>query len=224
MNIVSVVNGVLEYLRNGIITGELGAGQKLNEDQLAAKFGISRPPLREAFKILESELLLKSIPRKGSYVAAISLEDFEQISDARLMIECSAIDIIKKKNIRDVSNIFPAYNRVSHLDLSHWATISTEERLEYFKALAEYHIKLVESSGNNLLIHFYRTLNYNLARYQYIFDMKPDSPESFEISQDDHRRIMECIERGQYDQAKDYLRSHINNFVDRFREKIREQK
>lgn len=223
MNIVSVVDGVREYIRNGIITGELGAGQKLNEDQLAAKFGISRPPLREAFKILESELLLNSIPRKGCYVASLSLEDFEQISDARLMIECSAMDIIKKKNFRDVSKIFLAYDRVSHLDLSHWASISTGERLEYFKALAEYHVKLVEFSGNNLLIHFYRTLNYNLSRYQYIFDMKPDSPASFEVSQKDHRLILECIERGEYDQAKDYLRSHISNFVVQAREKIKEQ-
>lgn len=79
MKIYGVVETVQRRLRQAIITGKLPPDHKLNEIELAQEFEVSRPPLREAFRKLENENLIVSIPRRGSYVAGMSKEDCEQI-------------------------------------------------------------------------------------------------------------------------------------------------
>ena len=61
MQIRGVTEGVIEHLRDQIVTGELNAGQRLNENHLAASIGVSRPPLHEAFRVLQHERLIASI-------------------------------------------------------------------------------------------------------------------------------------------------------------------
>lgn len=218
MEINSVFSEILQYLRNGIITGEFASGQKLNESQLAMKFNISRPPLREAFRILEEEHMIVSAPRRGCYVSEISLEDLEQVYQARMMIEFYAFDILKEKNIKNFSQINEAFIAVSNLDLSRLPNADSKERLKYLRMLADFHTKLVESTQNHLLIHFHKTITYKLAQYQYLI---PYSRDSFNRSQDHHRQIMEFIEVGAYDQAKDCLRTHLKTFVEILKNKLR---
>ena len=66
MEVFGVKENVVQYLRSKIITGELAVGQKLNELELSCLLSISRPPLREAYRILENEYVIVSIPRKGT--------------------------------------------------------------------------------------------------------------------------------------------------------------
>lgn len=66
MEVFGVKESVVQYLRSNIITGELAAGQILNELELSSLLGISRPPLREAFRIVKNEHVIVSIPRKGT--------------------------------------------------------------------------------------------------------------------------------------------------------------
>jgi DNA-binding GntR family transcriptional regulator len=65
METLSVTKSRVHPLRENIIIGEFAPGQKLNEIELSSRLGISRPPLREAFRLLENEHLVRSIPRKG---------------------------------------------------------------------------------------------------------------------------------------------------------------
>jgi DNA-binding GntR family transcriptional regulator len=55
MVVMGVTQSVAQYLRENIFSGELAPGQKLNELELSSRLGVSRPPLREAFRILENE-------------------------------------------------------------------------------------------------------------------------------------------------------------------------
>jgi DNA-binding GntR family transcriptional regulator len=75
VEIVSVTRSAYKYLKDKIITGELPARQKINENQLSSLLEISRPPLREALRLLEHEHLVVTIPRKGTHVTSISRED-----------------------------------------------------------------------------------------------------------------------------------------------------
>ena len=94
MEILGVSKSAVQHLRNLIISGQLAPGQRLNEVDLSSRLGISRPPLREAFRYLENENLVIRIPRRGCYVTEVSMEDCLQIFDARQMIECYAVDIL----------------------------------------------------------------------------------------------------------------------------------
>ena len=205
MGIVGVTESLVQNLRDRIITGELRAGEKLNEVHLSLGLGVSRPPLREAFRILEHEHLVFSVPRKGTYVTELSIEDLQKVTQAREMIECGAIDLLKAKNIRDLPHVASALD--AGLELSVPSSDDTEQYLIYIKTFADYHIKLVESCGNGWLIHFYQAIAFNLARYQFKYF---DIPGTQEISLKDHREVLNLIEAGDHDRAKEYLRSHIN--------------
>ena len=205
MGIMGVTESLVQYLRDRIITGELRAGQKLNEAHLSLSLGVSRPPLREAYRILEHEHLVFNVPRKGTYVTEISIEDLQEVTQARQMIECGAIDLLKAKNIRNLPHVASALD--AGLELSVPSSDDTEQYLIYIKTFADYHIKLVESCGNGWLIHFYQAIAFNLARYQFKYFHIPGTRET---SRKDHREVLNLIEAGDHDRAKEYLRSHIN--------------
>jgi len=215
MEIKSVQNSVVEYLRSQIATGRLGANQKLNENQLASKLGISRPPIREAFRILESEHLVVTIPRKGAYVSDLSIEDLKGLSEVREMIECYTIDLLKSKNIKDLPQVELAFAEASRLSFP--SLDNLDEMLHYHKVFANFHIKLVESAGNYRLLQFYKAISSNLTRYQIIYLFIPGAaPHSVK----EHHQVLDLIKMGSYEKAKEVMRQHINFAFELLQEKF----
>lgn len=207
MEILGVTKSTVQYLRELIITGELAPGQKLNEMEISSKLGISRPPLREAFRVLENEHLVISIPRKGCYVTEVSMENCGHIYEAREMIECYAIDLLESQRVTDLPEVASALAYASP-DLPEHAYDNQDEIRGSPNPFPDFHIKLVESTGNFWVVHFYNAISSNLARYQYMCFV----PGILAKVQEDHQQILDFIKRGDYDQAKDLLRSHINSF------------
>ena len=207
MEIIGVTESAVQYLRVHIITAELKPGQKLNEMELSSRLDISRPPLREAFRILENEHLILSIPRKGCYVTEISMEDYRGIFEAREMIECFAIDLLRAKNIRDLPHVASAWEVTA--DLPAPTSSDPYEKFNYLKAIANFHIRLIESAGNARLNRFYYSIFSNLARYQ---DMYIYIPGLADKSQEVHGRVLDLIKRGNYVEAREIVRAHINSF------------
>jgi len=215
MEIKSVTDSVTQYLRKQIITSELAAGQRLNETNLASHLSISRPPIREAFRILENEHLVVNIPRKATYVSDISIEDLQEVYQAREMLECYAIDLLKDKNISDLPNVTASVESAS--DLSIPSQDNREEVFTYLKAFVDFHIKLVESAGNNWVAHFYNSISSHLARYQFIYLYIPGSGGR---SMEEHNRILGFIKTGNYEKAKESIREHINYTFEFLKNKI----
>jgi DNA-binding GntR family transcriptional regulator len=218
VEVIGVTESAVQYLRVHIITGELAPGQKLNEMELSSRLSISRPPLREAFRILENEHLIVSIPRKGCYVTEISMEDYRGIFEAREMIECFAIDLLRAKNIRNLPHVASALKVTA--DLPAPTSSDPYEKFSYLKAIANFHIKLVESADNARLNRFYYSIFSNLARYQ---DMYIYIPGLMDKSQEDHKRVLDLIRSGNYVEAREFLRAHVNSFYNFIEEVIAEK-
>lgn len=90
--VTSIEDAVTEALRNGIIRSDLPPGQRLVQEQLAERFGVSRIPLRDALRRLEAEGLVRIDPRKGTaYVAELSLKDVEEIYELGIMVEATCM-------------------------------------------------------------------------------------------------------------------------------------
>ena len=208
MEILGVTESTVQYLRVHIITGELAPGQKLNELELSSRLDISRPPLREAFRVLENEHLIVSVPRKGCYVTEISTEDCRGIFEAREMIECFSVDLLQAKKIRDLPHVVSTLAVTADLRMP--TSSDPHEKFNYLKAIANFHIKLVESAGNSRLNHFYHSIFSNLARYQ---DMYIYIPGLMDQSQKDHEQLLDLIARGDHTDAREFLRAHINSFL-----------
>ncbi len=208
IEVKGVTRSAVEHLRLLIIEGTLEPGQKLNEVELSTRLGVSRSPLREAFRILEGEKLINNIPRRGCYVSRLSIDDCRQIYAVRELIECSAIDHLKEQNIRDVSMLSEALvltdaQQSIPTDDSKVVELGSRNPFPYF------HIKLVESSRNEWLVRYYQTIVPTLARYQYVCYV----PEILVKAQDDHKQICLSIEAGDHDAAKQILKTHLAWYV-----------
>ena len=214
LEVKGVMENVVSHLRNEIITGGFKPGDKLNENLIAETLGISRPPLREAFRIIEKENLITCVPRKGTFVNGLSIEDLKQIFQAREMIECYTIDLLKDRNIKDLPGVEAAFQAA--LDLPVPFNNDPEGWLSYRKVLFDFHFKMIEACGNYRILKFYEALCSNLIRYQILYfrTIASGSP-----SIDAHRQILEFMKMGSFEGAKEVIRKHI-----RFMSEILEQK
>ncbi len=209
MELKSVFDGVLDYLRNRIVVQDLQPGQKLNEFKLASELDISRPPLREALRALENENLVTYIPRKGTCVTDLSLQDCIETYRVRKMMECYAIDLLSHMHVRDVSHLDPYLDdgAVKPGDES-----SPEEKINYFKATVDFHVQLVDSAKNARLSNLYRRIIYTVYRYQYL--QWSAVSKTRKISLGEHKQVRDAITKGSYTTAKRFLCNHINHAFD----------
>jgi len=210
MKTLTVTENIIQRLRVDITTGELLPGQKLNEIILRTKLDVSSAPLREAFRLLEKERLVSNIPRKGCYVSEISTEDCRQIYRVREMMECFAVDLIKEKKIRDLSEVETSLE--IHSDLYFPEKADTYEKFEFVKKIFNFHFKLVEAAGNSELNRLYYEMFPKLARYQYLY-MYNYEPALVSEYGGEHKQILNHIEKGDYSPAKRLLKSHISRFA-----------
>ncbi|GAJ96720.1 GntR family transcriptional regulator [Rhizobium rhizogenes] len=106
---------VRDGLREAILSGDLTEGTQLRQDQLAEQFGISRIPVREALRQLETEGLVKIEPNRGAIVASLSLDDVLEMLDIRIALECHALRLaipeMAEEDFSHAESILEGYNR-----------------------------------------------------------------------------------------------------------------
>lgn len=85
---------IADAMREAIIKGELEPQQRLDEQSLATKFGVSRIPVREAFALLERDGLVWSEPRRGTFVVGLTDQDIHDIYEYRSIVEGHAVRVV----------------------------------------------------------------------------------------------------------------------------------
>jgi DNA-binding GntR family transcriptional regulator len=206
IEIKNVTHTILDYLRTKIITGEFEAGQKLNETSIASRLGISRHPLREAFRILENEHLIVTIPRRGAYINDLSIQELKEFYQAREMIELYAIDNLRAKRITELPIVASSLEHSSSLEPPDMTNL--EQRLAYYRAFTDFHIKLIESASNKLLVQFYKSIYIRLSQYQILCLYMPESNQR--SVQKEHRQILSLLQAGAYEKAKKLVKVHLS--------------
>jgi DNA-binding GntR family transcriptional regulator len=208
MKIKGITENTVDFLRNRIITGELKPGARLNEAELAAALGVSRAPVREAISVLEKDNLVARLPRRGTFVPELTIDNLEKVYQARIMIESYAVDLFEKKGIRNLLDAERAFSLASNLVIP--SVEDREEMLRYVLAFADFHLGLVKATGNEWLIQFYQSITFNLARFQFICMYVPGlTAKSLEM----HKKILGALKKGNYAQTKGLLTSHIEYTV-----------
>jgi len=84
---------VTDHLRSAILSGQIGPGERLHQDDLSKRLGVSRMPIREALRILESEGLIEMRPHRGAVVVDLQPEDIVEIFEIRAMLEAKAAEL-----------------------------------------------------------------------------------------------------------------------------------
>ena len=88
---------VVDNIRQAIISGQFPAGMRLMELQLAEEMGVSRTPVREAIRKMELEGLVVMIPRRGAYVADISIKDINEVYEIRTALDVLAAGLAAER-------------------------------------------------------------------------------------------------------------------------------
>jgi len=208
--IKSLMTVVLDNIRRRILTGEFRPGQKINESEISVNLGISRSPVREAFRILEIDGLITTLPRKGSYITDISLKDLEELFEIRKILECYALDCIKKRAKKSPEKIQPMIEELDRNLL---------KKHDPFSVISGFHYSLVELCNNSRLIELYKILAVSLRRYWLIYHIEKGQRD---ISLEHHQGIVNILKKGDYAGTKTLLKKHIQYVKGIVGERVRE--
>lgn len=137
----TTVTWILENLRNSILNGTLKAHTLIRQDELAAAYGVSRMPIREAIRILEAEGLVISRPNRGSVVAPLDPDDAEEIFEVRAALESLGLR-------RSVPRFDEKQKRAAVAALEKLEQANTEEKPAAHRA---FHLSLHAAAGSRLL-------------------------------------------------------------------------
>jgi len=203
---------IYRVLRQSILQGKLRAGQRLREEELARRMGITRTLLREAFRKLESEDLAVRIPRRGVVVADISEEKVGEIFAIRSVLVGLAARL--------------AARRSHELDHKGFRRILAEPAQKakscdldrVMVASRKFHRLLAKASGNTKLEEMINVLRDHIERFRRL--TFPSFPMRIEETVKEHRGIYEAIAQGNEKLAEQLGREHIERSWERYIEKI----
>lgn len=187
----SLVHLAAEAIRKQILSGELGPGERLTEERLTAELGISRPPLREALRLLQQEGLIETTPRRGSTVATLTDQDVFEILTLRSALERTAVDL-------GVPVSDPARLRTCHAALEAMqAAADAEDRGALVEAGYTFHASIVDLAGHRRLSAIYASVHQQLllcmARNLYV---REHFHEDLGEHVGRHRALLQLIEAG----------------------------
>ncbi|MGH3148074.1 MAG: GntR family transcriptional regulator [Rubrobacter sp.] len=197
--------GVLERLRALIFTGEYGPEERLIEEQLAERLGVSRTPVRQALTALEAEGLVEIAPNRGATVRSFSVADVWDIYDLRAVLEGHAArraaGRIRREALVRLGELAAEMEGLAGRFEDH------EEEIRALVALnQEFHGTIVEASGNERLAHLIRRTVEIPLMFKAFFWY---TPHERVISNHYHRQILHALENGDADRAEIVMREHF---------------
>ncbi|CAM2180707.1 GntR family transcriptional regulator [Burkholderia latens] len=180
----STADAVAASLREMIINGELQAGERLVERDLAERFGISRIPMREAIQRLEREGLLDIFRNRGAVVRMLSASDVQEIYDMRTLLEGDAI----YRSVKRLDDETLARAELVHRLLGESSVPRRQGELN-----REFHALLYSCCGNDRQLKAIAELRGQVERYERLqATLLADTP-SFQV---EHEAILQaCRER-----------------------------
>lgn len=193
---------VFESLREAIIQGKLGPGERLMEIQLAEEMGVSRTPVREAIRKLELEGLVVMIPRKGAYVAGLSLKDIADVFEIRRALEGLAAELASERATDEELEQMERY----------LVKISEEIEVGDVDKVVEtdtgFHSLLYKASRNERLTQIISNLREQIQRSR---TTSLSYPGRMKIAVEEHRKIVEAVSARDGELARKLAHEHIEN-------------
>jgi phosphonate utilization transcriptional regulator len=195
----SLTRLVADAVENLILTGELPPGSKLNEATLADSFGVSRGPMREAFRMLEEWGLIRQEKNRGANVREIDLDEAAGIYDLRAGLDATAGRLL-------VPRITVEQVQVLRTLTDEMQTLSEAEGVDRFHALnLAFHDRIVELAGNKTLTDVYGRLVKQLALFRRRNLLAPRAIPRFA---DEHSTIVDCLAAGDAIASAEALYQH----------------
>jgi phosphonate utilization transcriptional regulator len=182
-----------------ILRGELAIGQRVNESDLALRFGMSRGPIREALRALEESRLVRSEKNRGVFVREVSVREADEIYDVRealdQLIGQRVAERATPEQLRDMQAVVAAMDDATAV-----------QDIKCYHALnLKFHDMLVDFAGNARLTEAYRLLTKGLL----LFRLRGlQDGGGFSVSNTEHKAVVEAIAARDSARAGRLLRRH----------------
>src|SRR5687768_13413238 len=196
---------IVESLKRVIVTGELGPGARVLETDLAEQLGVSRGPVREAFRQLEQEGLLVSYPHRGTFVASVPEDEIEEVYALRAQIEVYAARRVVARQPEEAARALQ--------DI----VDGMEEAVQAgdLPALADrdlqFHDTLLALSGYQGLHRIWRSMDGLVRARTYATLGAMDNPDFVSRTARIHQPIVDAIRAADADAAERAVAEHIKS-------------
>ncbi|NED98564.1 GntR family transcriptional regulator [Phytoactinopolyspora halotolerans] len=199
----SLVQLAADAVRKKILAGDLEPGERLIEERLTKELGISRPPLREALRLLQQEGLVVNQPRRGSTVVELTSEDVYEILTLRSGLERMAVEL--GVPVQDPARLEVCRQALARMR----ACAQAEDRGGLVEAGYAFHASIVALAGHGRLSAMYNSLYQQLllcmARNLYV---RERFYEDLETHVDRHQELLDVVERGDPKAVLEALAAH----------------
>jgi len=190
---------IADSLRADILRGNLKSGQALKQDEIAAQFGISKIPVREALIQLKAEGLVNFYPNRGAFVSELSAAEADEIYVMRIALETAVL-------ARAIPNLTVAHLKHAEEILN---AIDQEENIAKWGELNwKFHATLYSLASLPRLMDTIKALHTNIARYLVLYLAGMAYQKK---SQKEHRAILAACRHGETEKAVTYLEDHLRN-------------
>lgn len=197
---------VARPLRQAILQGILSPGTLLSENRLAAEYGVSRTPVREALRLLMDEELVEMLPGRKMRVVAPQAETVREIYDVRWVIEAEAVRrMVCDAGAAELLAIMARACKQAD------DALQREDLMALARANEEFHTTLVSAVRNSRLVAQYRAVHNLVTLYRH---QSLNSESWAGDSTAEHHPLLECLVRRDDEGALALLRTHIERARD----------
>ncbi|MEI7429842.1 MAG: FCD domain-containing protein [Betaproteobacteria bacterium] len=208
---------VQQQLEKMILAGQLLPGSKLTETPLAEQLGVSRGPVRDAFRVLEEKGLVRVEKNRGVYVRTITPQEADEIYEVRAALETLIVKKLAASPDKTKSSGL-------HELLARAEKLAAEGDVDNCHACnIEFHDRLAALTGNATLLENYRRLVNELSLFRHHAHARVRDASTLKASVADHQAILAHIEAGQGDLAAQRLYEHIEASRERTQHFLDEQ-
>lgn len=201
---------IYKRLKNMILANEFEAGTKLKQEYIAKMFGVSRMPLHRAFQMLENEMLIESIPRRGYYVTKIDPDILIDAFECREALEGIAArrvaQNITKEQLKYLNSLFKKFINVEEINVS-----------EYVESDQQFHNTIMKICGNQIINKLELLENNTIRTFRggLLRPPKETLPE--------HLEILAAIEERNGELAEKLIRKHTHKSMEKLRERVKKK-
>ncbi len=205
----SLHSELLDHIRELIVEGVLPPGSKIPENELCARFGVSRTPMREALKVLAADGLVMLEQNRGAWVSKITVAELEEVFPVMGALEALSGELA-------CQNITPAQlENVRHLHAEMVRHYESKELAEYFRVNQEIHEVILEAANNATLAAQYRSLAHRVRRARYIANM---TDARWRRAVEEHEQILKALENREGEKLAGILKAHLHNKLETVRQ------
>ena len=202
----TLMDSVTEELRNAILNGEIGLGERVNESTFTTKLNISRTTFREAMRQLEQAGLLVRDPFRGTFVREFSESEIKDLNNVRGALEIYAAEIIIENGGNNPEKLLPLYEIVSQME-----GIDPEEEVAQTNALhITFHRTLLNMAGNKLMFTVWNDLAQQFWVAMRLSQLSLVARGEGVNFAEAHREVVDAIAAGDTAQIHKIMHKHVS--------------